>query len=110
MVTITQTFVTSQSGIQCQLLAITIGTPGITTPEEFAKEVEAIDFVLAGRAPTLITGKVPVWGYAMLCHAAHATPAVATFDPRLGFVIVESHDVRFKVGEIFEPLLDPAAA
>lgn len=107
MVTITKTSVTTESGIHCQLLAITIGGAGITTPEEFAREVEALESVIAGRAPTLITGKAPVWGYAMLCHAAHATPCVATFDPRLGFVIVESHDVRFKAGDIFEPLLAP---
>lgn len=107
MVTITKSSVQTESGLHCQLLAITIGGSGITTPDEFAREVEALAPVVASRAPTLITGKAPVWGYAMLCHAAHATPAVATFDPRLGFVIVESHDVRFKTGDIFEPLMAP---
>jgi CRISPR-associated protein Csx3 len=36
----------------------------------------------------------------MLFHIAHATPAIAVYDPRLGYVIVQSHDPRFRVGEI----------
>jgi CRISPR-associated protein Csx3 len=35
-----------------------------------------------------------------LLHVAHPTPAVATFDPRLGYVVVQSHDSRFEVGQI----------
>lgn len=109
MLTISVSSVVTQTGIACQLVGISI-SGGIATPDEFAHEVEALSPRLAGRNPVLISGKAPVWGYAMICHAAHATPMVATFDPRLGFVIVESHDVRFKVGNIFEVFVDPVEA
>jgi CRISPR-associated Csx3 family protein len=38
----------------------------------------------------------------MLIHAAHATPAVGTFDPHLGYVITQTHDVKFVMGQVVE--------
>jgi CRISPR-associated protein Csx3 len=73
---------------------------GITTPPEFATAVESIETKLTGNLPILINGRGPIWGYGMLFHIAHATPAIAVYDPRLGYVIVQSHDLRFRVGEI----------
>jgi CRISPR-associated protein Csx3 len=73
---------------------------GISTPPEFAAAVEAIETKLTGRLPILINGRGPIWGYGMLFHIAHATPAIAVYDPRLGYVIVQSHNPRFRVGEI----------
>jgi CRISPR-associated protein Csx3 len=73
---------------------------GVTSPSEFAAAVAEIASQLAGKLPILLNGRGPVWGYGMLLHVAHPTPAVATFDPRLGFVVVQSHDSRFQVGEI----------
>lgn len=79
---------------------------GVTTPAEFAESVgEAPD--LAGDKPVLINGRGPVWGYAMLAHRAHPTPAVGTFDPRLGYVIVQTHDERFRLGDVIP---DPEVA
>lgn len=83
---------------------------GVTSPTEFAEAVAEIHGLLSGPMPVLINGRGPVWGYAMLAHEAHPTPACATYDPRLGYVVVSTHDERFVVGqEIPDPEADPAA-
>jgi CRISPR-associated Csx3 family protein len=42
-----------------------------------------------------------LWLCGMLCHAAHASLAVAVYDPRLaGYVIVQSHQPHIEVGYI----------
>jgi CRISPR-associated protein Csx3 len=73
---------------------------GITTPAEFATAVAAIETSLSGSLPVLVNGRGPIWGYGMLFHLAHATPAIAAYDPRLGYVVIQSHDPRFQVGQI----------
>jgi CRISPR-associated protein Csx3 len=73
---------------------------GITTPGEFAAAVAAIETSLSGSLPVLVNGRGPIWGYGMLFHLAHATPAIAAYDPRLGYVVIQSHDPRFQVGQI----------
>jgi CRISPR-associated protein Csx3 len=73
---------------------------GITTPAEFAAAVAAIETSLSGNLPVLINGRGPIWGYGMLFHLAHATPAIAAYDPRLGYVVIQSHDPCFQVGQI----------
>ena len=78
---------------------------GVTTPEEFAEAVAKTPS-LAGDKPVLLNGRGPVWGYAMLAHKAHPSPAVATFDPRLGYIVVATHDARFKEGGV---IADPEA-
>jgi CRISPR-associated protein Csx3 len=72
---------------------------GVTTPEEFAAAVAEVEGQIPGNRPVLVNGRGPVWGYGMLLHAAHPTPAVATFDPRLGYIVVATHDERFVVGQ-----------
>jgi CRISPR-associated protein Csx3 len=74
--------------------------PGETTPAECA---EALKFLpdLSGPHILLLSGRGPVWLFAMLLHAGHATRAIATFDPRLGYVVVQSHHADYRVGEIF---------
>lgn len=81
---------------------------GVTTPAEFADAVRAIESRLAGSFGVLIDGRGPVWGFAMLVHAAHASRFVATHDPRLGAVVVESHHPDRSVGEVV-PFPAPAA-
>jgi len=72
---------------------------GVTTPEQFAEAVQEVEPALVGSLPILINGRGPVWGYGMIFHAAHPSPAIATYDPRLGYVIVQTHDERFQVGK-----------
>jgi CRISPR-associated protein Csx3 len=73
----------------------------ITTRQQFAEAVTEISPRLPGDSPVFLTGRAPIWGYAMLVHAAHPTPAVGIYEPReLGYVIIASHDVRFSVGQL----------
>lgn len=48
----------------------------------------------------VINGRGPVWLYAYLVHECHHLPFVATNDPRLGFVVVQSHTPGIKPGDI----------
>lgn len=75
---------------------------GVTTPEQFAEAVQEIEPQLVGALPILINGRGPVWGYGMIFHAAHPSPAIATYDPRLGYVIVQTHDERFQLGKTLD--------
>lgn len=80
---------------------------GVCTPQEFAEAVSAVGGELPGDKPVLINGRGPVWGYGMIVHSAHPTPAVGTFDPRLaGYVVVATHDARYAVGQVIP---DPEA-
>lgn len=88
------------SGFMVRLVEFEI-PGGVTTPEEFAEAVEEIEKQLVGRLPVFLSGRGPVWGHALLVHAAHATPAVGVYDPRLGYVIIQSHDERFQTGKTF---------
>lgn len=72
---------------------------GVTSPEEFAAAVAEMPKV-AGELPVLIYGRGPVWGYAMIVHEAHPTPAVATFDPRMGYIVVATHSAQFALGSV----------
>lgn len=80
---------------------ITFEIPGgVTTPEEFSSAVEEINSHLAGEFGMIIDGRGPVWGFAMIIHAAHPTKWIATRDPRLGAVVISSHDTGIKVGQV----------
>lgn len=78
---------------------------GVTTPRAFAQAVaeQPADFFAPPARAVILSGRGPVWGYAMMAHAAHPTPWVATVDPRLGAVVVQTHLVDMHVGQIVEP-------
>lgn len=52
----------------------------------------------------VVTGRAPVWRFAMACHELHGSPAgaVATYDPRLGAVIVFTHQPAWRTGQILD--------
>ena len=79
---------------------------GVTSPAEFFAGVCEIEANLVGALPIYFSGRGPVWGYGMLLHAAHPTPAIAVFDPRIGYVVVATHTEKYTVGQI---LPDPEA-
>jgi CRISPR-associated protein Csx3 len=73
----------------------------ITTPKEFAEVVAEYESQLPGDHPVFIFGRAPIWGYSMLVHAAHATPAVGVYEPReKGYIIVASHNLKYSVGDL----------
>jgi len=47
-----------------------------------------------------ISGRGPVWLFSTLTHILHPSSAVAVCDPRLGYIIVESHVTKFQVGDV----------
>jgi len=50
----------------------------------------------------ILSGRGPIWLYCFLVHHYHPTKFIATFDPRIGAVIVESHSQEYKVGEVIK--------
>ena len=52
----------------------------------------------------IVTGRAPVWRYAMACHELHGSPAgaVATYDPRLGAIVVYSHQPTWRTGQVLD--------
>ena len=58
-------------------------------------------------AVLVIGGRAPIWRYGMAFHAAHGSPAVAvaTFDPRLGAVVVASHSPEYQEGDVLDGVI-----
>ncbi len=52
----------------------------------------------------VIEGRAPIWRYGMALHRLHGSSAaaVAVFDPRLGAVVVASHDQNWHEGQIVD--------
>jgi len=53
-----------------------------------------------GKKGVVISGRGPVWLYAYLVHHYHPTAFIATYDPRLGAVVVASHAPSVKEGDV----------
>ena len=78
-----------------------IGVDGPITPTEPLPELPEIK----PGSLVVVSGRAPVWRYGMALHRLHGSPAgaVATFDPRLGAVVVASHTLQYKEGEVIPP-------
>ena len=52
----------------------------------------------------VIGGRAPIWRYGRALHVLHGSPAgaVATYDPRLGAVVVASHNPAFQEGQVID--------
>jgi len=50
----------------------------------------------------ILSGRGPIWLYTYLTHYYHPTLFIATYDPRLGAVIVESHTSKYETGDIIK--------
>lgn len=74
---------------------------GATTPDAFARSLGSLTGLTPPGAGAVISGRMPIWGAAMLCHLFHPASWVATYDPRLGGgVVVQSHVPEVRVGEV----------
>ncbi len=73
------------------------------TPDEL-REIKA-PRVNAAKG-VILSGRGPVWLFCFLAHAYHPTKFVATYDPRLGGVIVESHDPTYRVGDVLNVVIE----
>ena len=72
---------------------------GITTPSEaFSVEIPQVPL----NKGVVISGRGPIWFYGRLIHYFHPARWIAVFDPRLGAVVVSSHDKEFPEGKVLE--------
>ena len=55
----------------------------------------------------IVEGRAPIWRYGMALHLLHASPAaaIAFYDPRLGAVVVASHNREWQVGQVVDVTL-----
>lgn len=67
-----------------------------------SRKIEDVKEQFNGPFTILFRGAGPCWLYAMLAHAAHATDAVACFQPRLGYVVVSSHAGAYEEGHVLQ--------
>ncbi len=82
-----------------QILSIVISGNGIIEPRdlESLKLPSPIDFTKG----VIISGKAPVWLFSYLSHELHIATWVATYDPRLGGIVTQTHASNsYKVGSI----------
>lgn len=95
---------------QFQIIDFYIDENGILDPRDLSSVSlpSQIDFTKG----IIFSGKGPVWLFAHLVHQAHIAAWVATFDPRVGAVVVQTHQPAMNVGDIIPvdeilPLLQP---
>lgn len=86
--------------MQIPLVFYDLGTETPITPTE---PLPALPEIPRGSV-VVLTGRAPVWRYGMAFHLMHGSPAaaIATYDPRLGAVIVASHTPMIQEGAVFD--------
>jgi len=77
---------------------------GVIDPSELEEAVAKAP-PLPGNKGVVISGRGPIWLFAALCHKYHPSQWVATYDPRLGAVVVETHTKKRRVGEVISTTL-----
>lgn len=87
-------------GLPARLVLVEV-PGGATTPEAFAASLEGLPCTVSPGCGVILSGRMPIWGAAMLCHHFHPASWVATYDPRLGGgVVVQSHSPSVQVGAL----------
>ncbi|MDD3769914.1 MAG: CRISPR-associated ring nuclease Crn3/Csx3 [Sulfuricurvum sp.] len=72
---------------------------GITDPEEvFSTPLPEIP----QNKGVILSGRGPIWLYARLIHHYHPARWIAIHDPRIGYIVVQSHCKERREGEILE--------
>jgi CRISPR-associated protein Csx3 len=60
---------------------------------------------LTPREGVIISGRAPFWVYAALTNKLNPYLWIATYDPRIGAVVVASHSKDIKVGQVIDIVL-----
>ncbi|GMV89376.1 MAG: hypothetical protein AMXMBFR81_23070 [Chthonomonas sp.] len=90
-----------EAGGQPAVLLVTELAEGATTPDAFAASLASLSSSVPAAHGVVLSGRIPLWGAAMLCHHFHPTCWVGTYDPRLGgAVVVQSHTPGVRVGQV----------
>lgn len=70
---------------------------GILTPED-VKTIKLPEG-LTWQKGVVLEGRAPVWVYGVLVHECHPAPWVATYDSRLGGIVVATHSIECAIGQ-----------
>jgi CRISPR-associated protein Csx3 len=84
------------------LVEVIIGGNGIISPSQLPQLLKLLPEA-GGTEGVIVSGRLPVWAYAAICHHFHPRPFIATFEPRLGKgVVVQSHVEGLSVGDLVD--------
>ncbi len=83
-----------------EIVFYSIGVDHPITPDEPMPPLP----VIPRGAVVVVEGRAPIWRYGLAFHRLHgsAAAAIAVYDPRLGAVVVASHDPRFSDGQVID--------
>ena len=81
-------------------VVIKINLQGNITPETLRNIKLPVEF----KEPTaiMLNGRMPIWLAGKLLHDAHPAVYAGVFDPRIGYVITQSHNPQYKEGQVIE--------
>jgi CRISPR-associated protein Csx3 len=90
----------SSEGIDLNFVIYSIAVPSPITPTEPLPPIPEIP----RGSVVIVEGRAPIWRYGMALHKLHSSPAaaIAFYDPRLGAVIVASHNPCFTLGQVID--------
>jgi CRISPR-associated protein Csx3 len=89
---------TLQESLNATLITFEIDG-GVTTPEEaFGVELPQVQLDKG----VILSGRGPIWLFARLIHHYHPARWIAVHDPRIGYIVVQSHCKERCEGEILE--------
>jgi CRISPR-associated protein Csx3 len=76
---------------------------GVDQPISPAEPLPPLPEIPRG-ALVVIEGRAPIWRYGMALHRLHGSPAgaIAVYDPRLGAVVVASHRLDWREGQVID--------
>lgn len=79
---------------------------GVQAPITPAEPLPALPAIPRGSL-VVVEGQAPIWRYGMALHALHGSPAaaIAFYDPRLGAVVVATHNPKWRVGQVVDVTL-----
>ncbi|MEF3191394.1 MAG: CRISPR-associated protein Csx3 [Campylobacterales bacterium] len=87
------------NSLSATLISFTI-QEGVTNPTEaFSIPLPKVAFDRG----VVISGRGPIWLYARLIHHYHPARWIAIHDPRIGYVVVQSHSKERREGEVIIP-------
>lgn len=70
---------------------------GVTTPEEaFGVSLPQVPLDKG----VILSGRGPIWLFARLIHHYHPALWIAVHDPRIGYIVVQSHSLEKKEGDV----------
>lgn len=100
MATRSQSELHSEKGVSLNFVVYSIAISSPITPTEPLPPLPEIPRC----SLVIVEGRAPIWRYGMALHLLHGSPAaaIAFYDPRLGAVVVASHNPSFTIGQVID--------